>query len=400
MVVRNKKPAPIGKANIKVVGVGGGGSNAVSRMFLNRIPEIEYISINTDAQALSMAKTHTRLRVGDTLARGLGVGGDPIKGRECHEENREEIKDLLKSADLVFIAAGMGGGTGTGGAPIVAEVAKEIGALAIGVVTKPFEFEGTIRKRVANAGIEKLSEQADTLIVIPNERLNLIADETISMNDCFNIADDVLRQGVQSISELILVPGEINLDFADVQTVMAQAGQAWMAIGKGSGENKALKAAAEAIESPLLEVSIEGARGVIFNVTGGPDLTLDEVQDAAQFISQMVAKDAKIFFGTAQDPKMENEVKITVIATGFPRLQDEEEEERVTDSSLKEIMADQKRLSLPPFMRFRKKRLRLAPLRKSSLQGEKALPYSERVESSQEGVENLEGSSPQKMAAE
>ncbi len=359
--VNSNRRVPIGKANIKVVGVGGGGSNAVSRMFLERIPEVEYISINTDAQALSLSQTHTRLRVGDTLARGLGVGGDHNKGRACHKENKEEIKYILKGADLVFIAAGMGGGTGTGGAPVVAEMAKELGALAIGVVTKPFEFEGTKRKKIALEGIEKLSESADTLIVIPNERLNIIADKSLSMKESFRLADDVLRQGIQSISELILTPGEINLDFADVQTVMEQAGQAWMAIGTGKGPNKSLIAAEEAIASPLLEVSIEGAKGVIFNVTGGPDLTLEEVHQAAEFISQMVRPDAKIFFGTATDLRMENEVKITVIATGFPPIREEgyqansETEYQEDDLELlKKIMNDKQQLSLPPFMRQRR----------------------------------------------
>ncbi len=354
---KNKKQPPIGKAKIKVVGVGGGGSNAVSRMYRDRIPEVEYISINTDAQALANSQTPIRLRVGDTTARGLGVGGDPSKGRECHEENAEEIRETLEDADLVFVAAGMGGGTGTGGAPVVAKAAKDLGALAVGVVTKPFKFEGPRRKRQALAGIEALSEYVDTLIVIPNDRLMLLGDKNFSMSSAFRIADDVLRQGIQAITELILVPGEINLDFADVKTVMGNAGQAWMAIGYGVGTNKAIVAAEESINSPLLEVSIDGARGVILNVTGGPDLTLDEVNEAAEFISRIVAPDANIFFGTATDPKMENEVKLTVIATGFPSMEDEDTRREEDERNLRKIMDDQKSISLPPFLRHKRSKM-------------------------------------------
>ncbi len=356
--MKRKKDNPIGKANIKVVGVGGGGSNAVSRMYRDRVPEVQYISINTDVQALANAQTHMRLRVGDIKARGLGVGGDPSKGRECHEENREEIQELLRGADMVFIAAGMGGGTGTGGSPVVAEVAREIGALAVGVVTKPFKFEGPRRARFAQEGIRKLSEHVDTLIVIPNQRLLLVNNSNVTMADAFHLADDVLRQGIQAISELILVPGDINLDFADVKTVMGKAGQAWMAIGNGMGPDKAMLAAEEAISSPLLEVSIEGARGVIFNVTGGPDLTLDEVSEAADFISQIVSKDANIFFGTTQDPKMENEVKLTVIATGFPPIESDQKDPSQQTTDIEEVMKDNRKLTIPPFMRHPRRTIR------------------------------------------
>ena len=338
----------IGSATIKVVGVGGGGSNAVSRMYRDRIPEVEYITVNTDAQALTRSDVPIRIRVGDRTARGLGVGGDPSKGRECHEEDRDEIKRALEGADLVFIAAGMGGGTGTGGSPVVAEVAQELGALTVGVVTKPFNFEGARRRRQAEEGIKALSEVVDTLIVIPNDRLLIMSTENLSMDMAFRMADDVLRQGVQSIAELILMPGEINLDFADVRAVMDNAGPAWMAIGKGSGENRAIEAAEEAINSPLLEVEIAGAKGVIFNITGGTDLTLDEVQRASEVIASTVHPDANIIFGTVTDPKMENEVKLTIIATGFPVAGEIEEE---AEAVARQALDDPASMAIPPFLR-------------------------------------------------
>ena len=259
----------IGNASIKVVGVGGGGQNAVNRMYRERVPGVDYIAINTDAQALDSANlpTEHKLRVGDETARGLGVGGDPSRGKQCHEENREEIKQLLQGSDLVFVASGMGGGTGTGGAPVVAEIAQELNCLTVGVITKPFNFEGQVRSKKATEGIEQLSQHVDTMVVIPNDRLMAVSDQNLTMRGAFEMADDVLAQGVQSIAELILVPGEINLDFADVRAVMENAGPAWMAIGKGTGEDRAIKAAEEAINSPLLEVEITGAKGVIFNIT-------------------------------------------------------------------------------------------------------------------------------------
>ena len=308
----------IGAAKIKVVGVGGGGSNAVSRMYRDRIPEVDYILINTDAQALARSELPVTVRVGDQTARGLGVGGDPERGRQCMEEDRDHVRELLEGADLVFIAAGMGGGSGTGGAPVVAEVAREIGALTVGVVTKPFKFEGARRMKQAEEGISRLTEVSDTLIVIPNERMRSASEVPLTMDQAFRMADDVLRQGVQSIAELILVPGEINLDFADVRSVMKSAGPAWMAIGHGEGEDRAIKAAESALRSPLLEVSIEGAMGVIFNISGGRDLTLDEVNTASEIISGKVDPDANIIFGMVTDPQVQNEVTITVIATGFP----------------------------------------------------------------------------------
>ncbi|MEX0762696.1 MAG: cell division protein FtsZ [Dehalococcoidia bacterium] len=341
----------IGTAKIKVIGVGGGGSNAVSRMYRDRIPEVEYMTVNTDAQALTRSDVPIRLRVGDKTARGLGVGGDPDKGRECHEEDRDEIREVLEGADLVFIAAGMGGGTGTGGAPVVADVAQELGCLTVGCVTKPFAFEGSRRKRQAEEGIARLSQVVDTLIVIPNDRLLIMADEKLSMEMAFRMADDVLRQGIQSIAELILVPGDINLDFADVKAVMSNAGPAWMAIGHGTGPDRAVAAAESAIDSPLLEVSIEGARGVIFNVTGGTDLTLAEVHQASEVISRMVDPEANIIFGTVTDPKMENEVKLTVIATGFPTAEASAEKEERVQAALKDVLGDEDALDLPPFLR-------------------------------------------------
>ncbi len=335
-------------ATIKVVGVGGGGSNAVNRMFRDPIPEVEYIAVNTDSQALEFSTAPVRVRVGDETARGLGVGGDPSKGRACHEESIDVIREALAGADLVFVAAGMGGGTGTGGSPIVALAAQEIGALTVGVVTKPFSFEGSLRMKKAMEGIEAMKERVDTLIVIPNDRLLAISDERLTMENAFRMADGILQQGVQSIAELILVPGEINLDFADARAVMENAGPAWMAIGRGSGPDGAVTAAKEAVSSPLLEVSIEGATGVIFNITGGADLTLEKVHQAAQVISEMVHPDANIIFGSVTDPKLENEVKLTVIATGFPVDDEVVETAAIIEA---EMEMDAEALAVPPFLR-------------------------------------------------
>ncbi len=339
----------VGTANIKVVGVGGGGQNAVNRMYRERVEGVEYISVNTDSQALENSEIPLKLRVGDQTARGLGVGGDPAKGRQCHEEDREEIKSVLEGADLVFIAAGMGGGTGTGGAPVVAEISKELGALTVGVVTKPFNFEGKVRKTKALEGVEALKEQVDTLIVIPNDRLTAVSDANVTIQTAFKMADDVLRQGIQSIAELILCPGEINLDFADVKAVMDGAGAAWMAIGRGSGENRAVEAAEEALQSPLLEVEVTGAKGVIFNVTGGPDVTIHEVQTASEIVASTVHPDANIIYGQTTDPKMENEIKITLIATGFPSANDIEEDEIKNASEI--LGSDKGMIEIPPFLR-------------------------------------------------
>ena len=351
----------IGQAKVAVIGVGGGGSNAVNRMYRNKIPHIQYATINTDAQALSNSDVPSKLRVGDRLARGMGVGGNPEKGRLCHEEDREHILELVDGQDMVFIAAGMGGGTGTGGAPVVASVAKEAGALTVGVVTKPFAFEGSQRTKQATEGVASLEQQCDTLIVVPNDRLLLASETNISMDMAFRRADDVLRQGVQSIAELILVPGEINLDFADVTTIMKNAGPAWMAIGTGKGEDKAIEAAEMAISSPLLEQTIDGAKGVLFNITGGSDLSINEIEQASQTISSVVDPEANIIFGTVTDERLNNEMRITLIGTGFPTLNSSYKSEK-TESNRTSINRsntnqessnsnNQNDLDIPPFLR-------------------------------------------------
>lgn len=306
-------------ARIKVIGVGGGGSNAVNRMIDEGIQGVEFISVNTDAQALVGAKAKSRLRLGDKLTRGLGAGGDPEIGRKAAEESADELYNALKGSDMVFVTAGMGGGTGTGAAPVVAQVAKESGALTIGVVTRPFTFEGMRRMQSAEVGIGKLKEHADTLIVIPNDRLLQIADKRASLQDAFRLADDVLHQGIQGISELITIPGLINLDFADVRAIMSEGGAALMAVGKGSGDERAKKAAEDAISSKLLDITIDGARGVLFNVSGGPNMTLFEVNQAAAIIRETAHPDVNLIFGAVIDPNMGDDIRITVIATGFER---------------------------------------------------------------------------------
>lgn len=304
-------------ALIKVVGVGGGGSNAVNRMIRAELMGVEFISVNTDAQALLLSDAPHKIRIGDKITKGLGAGADPSVGRKAAEEDSEKLYEALKEADMVFITAGMGGGTGTGGAPIIAEIAKDIGALCVAVVTKPFQFEGAKRRLLAEQGVQELVDKVDTLITIPNDRLLQVVEKKTSMVDAFRIVDDVLRQGVQGISDLITVPGLINLDFADVKTIMTNAGSALMGIGHGSGETRASEAARQAIMSPLLEQSIDGARGVLFTITGGPDLTLFEVNEAAEIIHQAADPEANIIFGAVIDDRMAGEVKISVIATGF-----------------------------------------------------------------------------------
>jgi cell division protein FtsZ len=306
-------------ANIKVVGVGGGGCNAIDRMIEEGLQGVDFIAVNTDAQALMLSKALTRVRIGEKLTRGLGSGGDPDTGRKAAEESSEEIYEVLKGADMVFITGGMGGGTGTGACPIVAQIAKEVGSLTIGVVTRPFSFEGSRRIQAAEGGITRLKEQADTLIVIPNDRLLQIVDKRANLQDAFRMADDVLRQGVQGISELITVPGLINLDFADVRTIMSEGGAALMAVGSAKGEERAREAAEKAISSQLLDITIDGARGILFNVTGGPDLTLFEVNQAAAIIKETAHPDVNLIFGAVIDPEMGDELRITVIATGFER---------------------------------------------------------------------------------
>jgi cell division protein FtsZ len=306
-------------ARIKVIGVGGGGQNAVNRMIIENLQGIEFVAVNTDAQALLLSNASTRVRIGEKLTRGLGAGGDPKIGQKAAEESADELYEILKGSDMVFITSGMGGGTGTGAAPIVAQIAKEVGALSIGVVTKPFTFEGNRRMHAAEEGIARLKEQVNTLIVIPNDRLLQLTEKRASLQDSFRIADDVLRQGVQGISELITTPGLINLDFADVRTIMMEGGAALMAVGRASGEERARKAAEQAISSQLLDITIDGARGVIFNVTGGPNLSLFEVNEAAAIIKGTAHPDVNLIFGAVIDPSMGDEIRITVIATGFEK---------------------------------------------------------------------------------
>ncbi len=305
-------------ARIKVVGVGGSGSNAISRMIDSKIQGVEFIAINTDAQALHHSKASEKVHIGKNLTKGLGAGMNPEIGRQAAEENRDEIQEVLKGADMVFVACGMGGGTGTGAAPIVAETAKELGALTVGVVTKPFSFEGTQRKAIAEEGLENLKDRVDTLITIPNDKLLSIIDKKITLVNAFRIVDDVLRQGVQGISDLITKPGIVNVDFADVKAIMSDSGSALMGIGIASGENRASEAAKAAINSPLLELSIDGAKGVLFNVSGSSDLTMLEINEAANIITENVDPNAKVIFGAVVDDQVKKgEIHITVVATGF-----------------------------------------------------------------------------------
>ena len=306
---------------VKVIGVGGGGSNAVSRMAAEKISGVELIAVNTDGQALTQVAADVQIRIGERLTRGLGAGGDPARGLRAAEESREELREAVRGAEMVFVTAGMGGGTGTGASPVVAEVARESGALTIGVVTRPFGFEGSKRAGRAEEGINALREKVDTLIVIPNDRLLTICDPKVSLEDAFSTADDVLRQAIQGISEVITLPGIINLDFADVRRIMGESGPALLAIGRGRGDNRAADAARNAIASPLLEVNITGARGVLFNIVGGRGLGLQEVNQAAQVIEALADPDAEVIFGAAIDPGLGDEIKITVIATGFDSTQ-------------------------------------------------------------------------------
>jgi cell division protein FtsZ len=306
-------------AVIKVVGVGGGGTNAVNRMVDAGLRGVEFIAVNTDAQALLMCDADVKIHIGSKITRGLGAGADPAIGLEAATESRDELKEALKGADMVFVTAGKGGGTGTGAAPVIAEIARELGALTVGVVTRPFGFEGRKRADQAEAGIRQLRDKVDTLIIIPNDRLLQVVEKRTSIVDAFRIADDVLRQGVQGITDLITVPGLINLDFADVRTIMRQAGSALMGIGVAGGENRAAEAAKAAISSPLLEASVEGATGILLNITGGSDMGLFEVNEAAEIIGSAADGDANIIFGAVIDEQLGDQVRVTVIATGFDR---------------------------------------------------------------------------------
>lgn len=312
------KPDLNAVAKIKVIGIGGGGNNAVSSMVTTgKIKGVEFVAINTDSQALLNNPATTKIQIGENLTKGLGSGADPEVGSQAAQESREKIKELLMDTDMVFITAGMGGGTGTGGAPIIAELAKEAGALTVAVVTKPFAFEGIRRMSVAEDGIEELKAKVDTLIVIPNQKLMDVVDKKMTLQEAFRVADSVLGQGVQGISDLITVSGLINVDFADVRAIMTDAGTALMGVGMGTGENRAQMAARTAISSPLLEVKIDGARGILFNITGGPSLTMSEVSEAAEMISTHADPDANIIFGATIDEAMGDQIKISVIATGF-----------------------------------------------------------------------------------
>jgi len=352
-------------AKIKVIGMGGGGCNAITRMVREEIQGVEFIAMNTDAQALAITEAPTRIQLGEKISKGLGVGGDHNMGQKAAEESRDEIRELVTGADMVFITGGMGGGTGTGAAPVVAEISRESGALTIAVVTKPFSFEGVHRGEVAKDGICRLLGKVDTLIIIPNDRLLDLCDQKTGVDNAFKMADDVLHHGVQAISEVITVPGMINLDFADVKAVMKDAGPAWMSIGHGTGKNRAVDAAKEALASPLLDVTIEGSKGVLFNIVGSSDLTLYEVNEAAEVIKQAVDPDANIIFGVAHDPNMSGDVRITLITTGFVsnnEYSDDTEEDELT-KQLKNIKTEDE-LDVPSFLRrplFSRQRQAISP---------------------------------------
>ena len=348
-------------AKIKVIGVGGGGNNAVNRMVESGVRGIDFVALNTDRQALYSSKAEIKLQIGEKLTRGLGAGANPDIGAKAAEENRNEITESLKGADMIFITAGMGGGTGTGAAPIVAEIAKELGILTVGVVTKPFTFEGPKRLKQAELGIEALKEKVDTLVTIPNDRLLQVADKKTTMVEAFIMADEVLKQGIQGISDLIAVPNLINLDFADVKTIMHDKGIAHMGIGKAAGDNRATEAAKQAIRSPLLETSIEGAKSVLLNITGGSDLGIFEVNEAADLIRASVDKDANIIFGAGIDESLKEEIKITVIATGFDIgiIGNSVKIKNVNTESTSEVAATndfEDELDIPIFLRRRDKK--------------------------------------------
>ena len=328
------KPAVETFAKIKVVGVGGSGNSAVNRMITSKIRGVEFIAVNTDVQALHHSHAPVKLHIGKTVTRGLGAGMDPDMGKRAAEESANELREALKDADMVFVTCGLGGGTGTGAGPVVAEIARDLGALTVAVVTRPFAFEGAKRREVAEQGYKELKERLDTIITIPNDRVLGLIDKKTSLLDAFKIVDDVLRQGVQGISELITVPGLINVDFADVKTIMLGQGSALMGIGRATGENRAAEAAKQAIASPLLEVAIDGARGILFSVTGGADLGMKEVADAAEVITKNADTDVKVIFGATIDENLGDELKITVVATGF----DGQERSHMT-SSMKSVLS-------------------------------------------------------------
>ena len=351
-----ESPELDGQPVIKVMGIGGGGCNAISRMFKEKLTLVEYYGVNTDAQHLSSCDIGHRVAVGQALTRGLGVGANPDLGRQAAEESREDLERCLEGADMVFLAVGMGGGTGTGAAPVIAQLAKESGALTVAVVSRPFSFEAAVRRKNAEEGIARLKDHVDTLIVIPNDSLLQMdrnKDQTYSWEDALKMADLVLHQGIQAIAEVVTVPGEINVDFADVKTILSNAGQSWLAIGKGKGETRAKDAAKQAARSPLLDIDISGAKRLLFVITGGTTLTLKEVQEAADVIQEMADPEANVIFGTAKDQKMDDEVKVTMVAAAFPIAQDTLEQR---DEHLRRVLKDAipeqgEDLDVPSFIR-------------------------------------------------
>ena len=352
-MTKTTKPYIENLAQIKVLGIGGAGGNAVNRMIQEGIQGVEFVVVNTDGQALMLAEAPLRVRIGDKLTKGLGSGGNADIGQKAAEESAEELKELLKGADMIFITAGLGGGTGSGAAPVIARLARETGALTIGVVTKPFTFEGAKRRQISEDGAANLSQHVDTLIVIPNDRLLQIVDKRASVQLAFATADDVLRQGIQGISELITIPGLINLDFADVRTIMSEGGAALMAIGVARGDNRASEAAEAAIHSQLLDISIDGARGILFNVTGGPDMSLFEVNEAAEIIRRTAHPEANIIFGAVIDPNLKEELRITVIATGFDNTHARPQQQPTSSKTIHfpAQTYDKENLDIPAFLR-------------------------------------------------
>tara|TARA_B100000378_G_scaffold278737_1_gene283166 strand:+ start:95 stop:1249 length:1155 start_codon:yes stop_codon:yes gene_type:complete len=342
--------------NIKVLGIGGGGSNAVSRMFKEKLPVVEYYAVNTDSQHLFRCDVAHRIAIGQNLTRGLGSGAQPDLGRQAAEESRQEIEKAVEGSDMVFLAVGMGGGTGTGASPVVAQIAKESGALTVAVVSKPFSFEANNRRKNAEEGIARLRDHVDTVIVIPNDRLltmNTQGEQTFTWEDALKMADSVLQQAIQAIAEVVTVPGEINVDFADVKTILSNAGPAWLAIGKGKGENRSVEAAKMATKSPLLDIAMDGAKRILFVVSGGPTLSLKEVQEAANVIQDMADPDANIIFGTCRDPKLDDEVKITMVAASFPVMADND---HAREADLERLLQDvipesEEELDVPSFLR-------------------------------------------------
>ena len=347
---------PLGTPIIRVLGIGGGGCNAIGRMFKEKLSLVDYYALNTDAQHLQRCEVANKLSIGQNLTRGLGAGANPDLGRQAAEESREELERVLDGADMVFLAVGMGGGTGTGAAPLVAQLAKEAGALTVAVVSRPFSFEASVRRKNAEEGIARLKDHVDTLIVIPNDcllQMDRHKEQTISWEDALRTADSVLHQGIQAIAEVITTPGEINVDFADVKTILSNAGQSWLAIGRGKGETRARDAAKQATKSQLLDIAIEGAKRILFVITGGGNLTLKEAQDAADVIQELADPEANIIFGTSRDPKMEDEIKVTMVAAAFPVLQDaldhrDEELQRLLKDAIPDETED---LDIPSFLR-------------------------------------------------